>query len=695
LATETANVGGKTPETDAGGPAMPRPSTVSKWRALVLVLVHVAIAAHVAHWLIEGETLGPVEPSEAITFSKNSVITTGLVFFLLTILSTLILGRFFCGWACHVVAVQDLCLSLLKRVGIKPKQIRSRALLLVPIAAFVYMFLYPVLYRLWHGVAFEPVRTEFLVEGFWDTFPPWPIAVATLAAAGFGVVYFLGAKGFCTNLCPYGAIFGVADRLSPGSIRVTSACEGCGHCTQVCSSNVVVHSEVRDYGMVVDQECLKCLDCVSVCPKGALYFGFGKPALFAKPTRSPKPKKVSSWWKVNRWHSYGLGEELVLGLLFATTFFTFRGLYNSIPFLFALAIAALFTYFLMQAARLAYKRRVQLQGLMLKDAGVLTGSGRFYCGVSLLLVALWGQSAYVHYHRSAAEAGYIELNEVISGWLNGPQELDAEQQDIAGAALEHALRAERMTPFSLFPREEWELSLTRGWLHLLLGDEPAFAAMLERAARVFPQNATAADGLANYYAATERRDEAEIWFEHAALASPRNPAGWRAWSRYLTSVGDTERARAVLVRATGVEDAPHDAQFELGQFEVWQGALPAAAQAFEAALALEPGLLAARLQLAGIRFDLGQFQAAVEHYETALVAFPEDFQLRLNTTLACSRQGDLERASEHAQVARELRPDRPEPYVALSQIAEARGDSDEAQRLLKEAERRAAAAPPQ
>ena len=31
---------------------------------------------------------------------------------------------------------------------------------------------------------------------------------------------------------------------------MTDACEGCGHCTAVCSSNVRVHAEVRDFGLV-------------------------------------------------------------------------------------------------------------------------------------------------------------------------------------------------------------------------------------------------------------------------------------------------------------------------------------------------------------------------------------------------------------------------------------------------------------
>ena len=86
----------------------------------MLVLVHLAIAAHIGIWLASGkaETLSPIEPSEAERFARESVINTGFVFFALTILSTLILGRWFCGWACHLVALQDACRWLMLKVGI-------------------------------------------------------------------------------------------------------------------------------------------------------------------------------------------------------------------------------------------------------------------------------------------------------------------------------------------------------------------------------------------------------------------------------------------------------------------------------------------------------------------------------------------------------------------------------------------------
>ena len=137
-----------------------------------------------------------------------------------------------------------------------------------------------------------PKFTNHLVTtNFWETFPSVAVAIPFLFICGFVTVYFLGQKGFCTYACPYGGFFGLADKFAPGKIRVTDACNQCGHCTATCTSNVLVHAEVREYGMVVDPGCMKCMDCISVCPNDALYFGFGKPTI-ARPEIERDPEAL-------------------------------------------------------------------------------------------------------------------------------------------------------------------------------------------------------------------------------------------------------------------------------------------------------------------------------------------------------------------------------------------------------------------
>jgi polyferredoxin len=128
------------------------------------------------------------------------------------------------------------------------------------------------------------------------------MAVATFLVVGFLIVWWLGAKGFCNFGCPYGAFFAVADRFALGKIKVTPACDACGHCTSVCTSNVRVHEEVAIHKQVVDPACMKCLDCVSVCPKDALYYGLGAPTLLRQSQQRLAARADFTW-----------PEELALG----------------------------------------------------------------------------------------------------------------------------------------------------------------------------------------------------------------------------------------------------------------------------------------------------------------------------------------------------------------------------------------------
>ncbi len=416
-----------------------RPSKAGKWRALSLLLVHALVAVHIAHWMREGSTFTPLEPSEAMEFCKDGVLNAGLIFFGLTIASTFLLGRWFCGWACHIVALQDLCRWLLLKLGLRPRPAVLGVLGWVPWLAFTYMFLSPLARRLFEGDGLGVNTVHLTTQDFWRTFPGPAVAVLTFLVCGFAIVWLLGSKGFCTYGCPYGAVFGIADQLAPLRIRVTDACDACGHCTAVCSSNVNVSQEVRDYGAVVDPGCMKCLDCVSVCPRDALFLGFGRPALFTAPrrvlarTRSLVDARmlvqavfvfacfavfhgfngqVNAYLNPVDWQLVGLEgsaalavglvfrgkarrttelslpEEALLGVLFLIAMLTFRG-HGWVPFLFALGLSGTAAYSALSGLRLLYQRDLTLQRLRLKAGGRWRPSGMLFGAACAILVGGW------------------------------------------------------------------------------------------------------------------------------------------------------------------------------------------------------------------------------------------------------------------------------------------------------------------
>jgi polyferredoxin len=673
-------------------PTRPRKSRMGPWRTAVLILVQLAIAGHIALWLITGmrPTLSPVEPSEAMYTLEKGLVNAGFVFFALAILSTFILGRFFCGWGCHIVALQDLCTWIMNRCGVRPKPFRSRLLVWAPLLLAAYMFVWPTFRRellkpallalgWWTDDVLlimedspPPVfRSAQAVQGFfqpaftkadfWETFPPWFIAIPFLLICGFAAVYFLGSKGYCTYGCPYGGIFGPADRLAPGRIRVTDACEHCGHCTAACTSNVRVHEEVRDYGMVVDPGCMKCMDCVSVCPNDALYFGFGPPAIAAKP-RPGAPKRFKA-----RIYDLSPRQEWALAGLFLLLFLAYRGVAYSTPVLLVMGLAAVVCFLTWKLWQTLREPSVRIQSLQLKLKGRLRTPGLVFGIITTLFLA------------AALWAGAVKLSRLSAGILDNRASRGLAYETVFAAAYQPT---------------------------------PDRKALAQRSIRLYRFASAPRDGGIGWPAAENLRRMA--WM--AAVA------------------GDLDRAEAFIRRAIQI-NAPHpsapidDLIAGLGQTSMIRGRTPEQfAALLTDVLAESPRAASARLTLANLQLSLKQPEAAAENaaraardhkhiprslagasrilvqaghpdrgaqiLETAIRRHPRDAGLRADYAVALAHAGRFDDALPQATAACDLDARNPEYPLLAADILQALGRPDQARQYRDQAAARQAAQHP-
>ena len=486
-------------------------STMSRWRAVALGTLTLLMVAHVIQWKISGTTISPIEPSESMYTLQNGAVNAGFIFFSLAILATLIFGRFVCGWGCHIVALQDFCAWLLGKMGLTPRPFRSRLLVFVPLIVALYMFVWPTVAKYFTKPANQPLFPQFtnhlITTNFWETFPPFYIAVPFLFICGFMTVYFLGQKGFCTYACPYGGFFGVADRLAPGKIRVTDACNQCGHCTATCTSNVLVHSEVKQYGMVVDAGCMKCMDCITVCPNDALYFGFGKPSILVS---KPAKKAFSLSWP----------EEIIASLVFGISLFAVWDVYQLIPMLMALGIATVTTYLVMRTSKLLSSKDLSFYGKSLKLDGKLKVAGIAFIGFALLWIGLNVHSGWIRYNERAGGIAFANLQvpeELALAGTNPDQWLsDSDRKNIV-VAKDH-LNAAAAT--GLLVNND-ALSKT-AWLTYLSGDTEKSIELLTKA---IPYQSGRAGALSQYYRGTMlnrlgRYTEALVSLDQALIDRP-------------------------------------------------------------------------------------------------------------------------------------------------------------------------------
>lgn len=616
------------PDHEASLPLIKRAprSTRGKWRAWVLLLVHVAIAAHITHYIVQGETLSPVEPSESMYALELGYVNAGFIFFAVALLATFLFGRFFCGWGCHVVALQDASAWLLKRIGIRPQPFRSRLLLWVPLLLALYMFVWPTVKRLWIvPTPFAGWSNHLMTDRFWETFPGPLFAILTFLVCGAAAVYFLGAKGFCTYGCPYGGFFGVVDQLSPGTILVDDdLCEGCGHCTAVCTSNVIVHDEVKRFGKVVDPGCMKCMDCVSACPKKALRFGWSTPSLFKKDRLKKKgrPRRFDLSWS----------EEGIAALTFAISLVAFRGLYDGPPLLMAVGLAGVSSFLAVRWVRLFSRPHVRLKPWTLKSDGRWRLAGVTFAVLTLGWFGFALHSAVAQGSRLAGRHYLSQTEATRADVLSGRFRDRWYGEDHSAAAtksLRHFQRAER---WSLVDVPEVKLGLA--WGLLLQNEVDPAAALIEEAVRLNPSNPQLREDLFQLFMTRGKLDDA-IRIKREQFA-------------------------------TGHSSVPERMQFALMLAQA--GRSDDAIQEYEAILASGVDQIELRYNLGGLLRRAGQLERAIVQFEAAAELAPYDPDVQVEWGLSLQALGRHAEAITRLETAIRIAPQRVESTSHLPNL---------------------------
>ena len=171
-----------------------------------------------------------------------------LVMIAVTVVTTLLWGRVFCGFLCPFGALQDFITRIVPRRFQRavPQRIHDRAiylkygilLLIVGLAALpaqiaVYQY-------------FEPFGTVF-----YRSTAPLLLSIA----GGFLVASAVVPRFYCRYACPLGAALGVASLLSTFRIRRVEQCEPCKVCEIACPTGAIRGPEI-DF-----KECVRCNVC--------------------------------------------------------------------------------------------------------------------------------------------------------------------------------------------------------------------------------------------------------------------------------------------------------------------------------------------------------------------------------------------------------------------------------------------------
>jgi tetratricopeptide (TPR) repeat protein/NAD-dependent dihydropyrimidine dehydrogenase PreA subunit len=614
-----------------------------KWRAISLSTVYLLMGLHIAHWKLAGRTLAPLEFNEVLYTVHLGIITAGFIFMGLTMIATLVAGRFFCSWMCHMVALQDASFWLLKKMGIRAKHIRSRTLAWLPLAAVIYLFILPQIERAMTGQA--PVSlhiandsdgwASFVTTDFWRNLPSIGITLLTFIVCGGMVIYILGSRSFCQYACPYGMIFSLADRAAPGKIKLVGDCIECGKCTAVCSSHIQVQKEVLQFNRVVDTNCLKDMDCVQVCPENALAFGFAKPSGFLS------LKKLKGFKKK---YDFSIGED---GFLAISTFIfisIFRGLYDAIPFLLAITLGLLFAYGLIILSRLWRTDYVRISNFTLKRPHGITRAGKVFSVFMSLLLVFSIHSAIVHYYTYMGERVYNQLADVQrnqSAQTNEP--IDDARLNLAFSRLKKADEMGLFHPASL----QRELAA----LSILKNDPLAATQYLEKMLSQLPNDIEGRLKYGQMLILLDKNDEA------------------------ATQLRQVIQTNALTGREKHIKA---EASIALGQLREKTGLGAEAESLYKIALTEEPENAEAKLALGVLYTHTGQFKEAEQLLIQASVKYPNSAIIENNLAIIFLKQKKYKEAEEHLNAVNRIQPGNAQVMYNLAMLQFSLGRKQEA-----------------
>ena len=247
---------------------------IQKVRISVLIFLHIIILFHI--FFFGDNIIGSIDFQEFFhAFLKHGILNAGAILVIIAFLTTMIFGRFFCGWACHFGAIQELSWWILKKLKVNPITINSRLVTILPLILLLNFYVVPNLLYAFNNP--WELNIELNEPEIWAFLPGWIIGILTFIIYGFLIVYFLGRKGFCRFLCPWGAFLKLPNSLAMFKVRKTNTCTSCHECTTNCPVGIDVSYEINNFGKVTNTNCTSCLICTSSCPSNSLSYKFENP----------------------------------------------------------------------------------------------------------------------------------------------------------------------------------------------------------------------------------------------------------------------------------------------------------------------------------------------------------------------------------------------------------------------------------
>ncbi|MDA8134026.1 MAG: 4Fe-4S binding protein [Desulfobacteraceae bacterium] len=208
------------------------------------------------------------------TGTINRIHPSGLVLFLMSSFTAVLVKKGFCSWVCPVGTLSEYVYR--GRRPLFQKHFQMPAVADILLRALKYVIAGFFMYQIFYKMPMDGI--EQFIQSPYNRFADIHMLkfFTRMSATAFTVLMSLVALSilfrhfWCRYLCPYGALLGIIGLASLGKIRRDpSHCTGCGRCEKNCPGMIPIQQKT----VVHSLECSACLTCIESCPeKKALKF---------------------------------------------------------------------------------------------------------------------------------------------------------------------------------------------------------------------------------------------------------------------------------------------------------------------------------------------------------------------------------------------------------------------------------------
>ncbi|MBN1788792.1 MAG: 4Fe-4S binding protein [Sedimentisphaerales bacterium] len=227
-----------------------------------------------------------LDPLTAIaTVLSTHKLFAPLLWSVLTIVLTILIGRFFCGWVCPFGSLHQAISYLVHRkksareLADLHKYRRAQNIKYYILIIFLVIAALPSMETIYTGlldpiplftrtvnllllpVADNSVNFLSAIDRFYQT-APLILAVFMI----FVILNFFIPRFFCLFICPLGALFGILNRFALLRINRNEKCTDCKMCNKHCQGSCQPSETVKL------SECLLCFNCLDDCGYHAIDF---------------------------------------------------------------------------------------------------------------------------------------------------------------------------------------------------------------------------------------------------------------------------------------------------------------------------------------------------------------------------------------------------------------------------------------